>query len=390
MIEAYINLNSRRLKLIAIGALVLCLLYVFTEVLFSDPSQKNVLLQVQEKSTYPTVLFFASKKADWMCSTVRSALLMNYNIEIFGWGDNSKGDKPEWTAPNTHHIGKFQGPWEFLTSLPPTDKRLFIIADAWDSIFQLPASKFLEKYNKFKEEQPNTVLISAEGKCWPFMFWNRTQPTDEKYCKPQRDVAYSRTKDKNYIFPYVNTGGTVGTAALLVPWFKIVLDIWNNEKSTIIKNGRYVEYIDDQGTAIVAFNRIKEDQAVDPNSKNPKVELDYYNNFFFNVQNSESHIYQKKEMPDRKGIDALWHTSPKDYVPAIVHTNGPAKQGFPLYENIWLKTIDKHDLEVVWDKSIGTRNFGNVPFRSLCDPSEVSDQYEKYWAQMRRLRQSRK
>ncbi|KAJ3130241.1 hypothetical protein HK098_004288 [Nowakowskiella sp. JEL0407] len=376
--------TSQKLKTTLLLMIILAFLYISTESLrieSSDSPSQDFIVKKPAPDSEITILFFASKNSDWMCSSIRSALIMGYKVEFFGWGDN-EGVRPDWSNATLKHIGKFQGVWEYLQSIPEKSSKLYLIADAWDSIFQLPAAKFLENYRKSsRQNSSNTVIVSSEGKCWPFMHWKDQDHVEKLYCKPQRDIALSFTKDTSHYFQYINTGATIGTASALLPWFKLVLDVWRNEKESITKVGKKAEYLDDQGAAMVAFNRLHKSSNKESGNQSPNVLLDYYNELFFNIQNSEPYIYVKNTLIDQKrimGPEALWFVAPKASIPAIIHANGPAKADFPLYESAWLRTVDSKLLQSGWDRKIGTRKFGQVPLRDLCDPKAVEKQYREW------------
>ena len=106
---------------------------------------------------------------------------------------------------------------DYLKNLNDNDIVLF--SDAWDVVVIGTKETILEKYKKFKKP----IVISAEKTCWP---------------DKDRANEYDTLEEP---FPYINSGGYIGTVKAL----KTIFENYNNEENTMQQG---VKHLDDRSS----------------------------------------------------------------------------------------------------------------------------------------------
>lgn len=214
----------------------------------SDPSNLKLRIILAADSPGPN-----------LCKTILSGYANGYPAPIIvNWGRNFTKDDGRL---GHSHLGKIDGTLDVLEALlsdsTPADERLteddiVVFMDSYDVWFQLPPAMLIKRFHaqnaladartraawmpnvndttSFEDLAPpeQSIIISAQKKCWPFRFDGKTIRCDAMPPSPVRPDLYGPMTDFGDVHVnrprHVNSGSIIGTAGAMRRMFRRTLE----------------------------------------------------------------------------------------------------------------------------------------------------------------------
>ena len=318
----------------------------FTETLqlgFNDdsPQQSRIQNNMPEDSLLSVYTVATTSQNKGFCSTIESANANGFDLLVLGL----------WQNFNVYDL-KIVKLSLFLKAAEDAIDRygpdhIMLTIDAFDVLFQQPASYFVEQFKAFN----TSIVYSAENNCWPFQqnYYRYYKPRHPN-CVKQEEMASHMVdvyKGKGKAVQFLNSGAAIGRAGALKEWFTDSIELLQSGEN------------DDQAIAAVLFLSGKYSVTIDLMSK------------MFMSMYDAANVVEHDESVGR------YRNTATQSIPGILHFNG-GKSVLPKFrDSMWYKR--QNDFNPI-QKGVFMPLKGNkfIPHSKVCQINRLAETFQPF------------